>query len=54
MLSIAVSIDALAVGFSLSLINVGVFWPSVLIGVVTSIFTLAGLWLGSALGAASF
>jgi putative Mn2+ efflux pump MntP len=48
-LSLAVSIDALAVGFSLSLIEVGVFWPSVVIGIVTSMFTLAGLRLGRAL-----
>lgn len=45
-LSIAVSIDALGVGFSLSLIEVGVLWPSIVIGVVASLFTLLGLHLG--------
>jgi putative Mn2+ efflux pump MntP len=50
LLSLAVSIDALGVGFSLSLIEVGVFWPSVVIGIVTSMFTLVGLRLCRVIG----
>ncbi len=48
-LSLAVSIDALAVGISLSLMRVGVLWPSVVIGVVAGVFTLAGMRIGRAL-----
>lgn len=48
-LSFAVSVDALAVGFSLSLIRAGIIWPSVVIGLVAATFTLLGLWLGTAL-----
>lgn len=46
MLSAATSIDALAVGVSLSLIGVSVWQPSLIIGVVCLTFTAAGLHLG--------
>jgi putative Mn2+ efflux pump MntP len=49
LLSIAVSIDALAVGFSLSLLGIGVFWPSIVIGLIAGGFTLVGLRLGASL-----
>lgn len=45
-LSIATSIDALAVGLSLSMLGVSVWWPSFIIGVVALLFTVAGLQLG--------
>ncbi|MEN8189034.1 MAG: manganese efflux pump MntP family protein, partial [Thermodesulfobacteriota bacterium] len=35
MLSVATSIDALAVGFSLSLLGVGIWAPAVVIGIIT-------------------
>ena len=50
LLSIAVSIDALAIGFSLSMINVDIWYPAVIIGVVTFLLSLLGLRLGKTLG----
>ncbi|NNG00705.1 MAG: manganese efflux pump [Desulfobacteraceae bacterium] len=49
MLSIATSIDALAVGFSLSIIHVSIWTPAVIIGVVAGVFTTAGIHLGKAI-----
>ncbi|MBU3917987.1 manganese efflux pump MntP family protein [bacterium] len=46
MLSIATSIDALAVGFSLSLLNMRVITPPLVIGLVALIFTIIGLLIG--------
>ncbi len=46
MLSVATSLDALAVGFSLSMINVSIWIPAAIIGVVACIFTTAGMHLG--------
>lgn len=51
MLSIATSIDALAVGFSLAMIDVDIWMPAVMIGVVTAAMSVAGLKLGARLGA---
>jgi putative Mn2+ efflux pump MntP len=50
LLSIAVSIDALAVGLSLGLIGVSIWYPAIVIGVVTSLLSLAGLFIGDRLG----
>jgi putative Mn2+ efflux pump MntP len=50
LLSIAVSIDALAVGLSLGLIGVFVWYPAIVIGVVTGILSLVGLQIGNGLG----
>jgi putative Mn2+ efflux pump MntP len=50
LLSVAVSIDALAIGFSLALINVDIWYPAVVIGVVTGLMSLLGLHLGNRLG----
>lgn len=46
-LSVATSIDALAVGLSLYAINVEVWIPACVIGVVAAAFTTLGLYLGS-------
>ena len=51
LLSIAVSIDALAVGLSLGLIDVFVWYPALTIGVVTGLVSWLGLRLGNGLGA---
>jgi manganese efflux pump family protein len=51
MLSIATSIDALAVGFSLALLNVNIWFPSVIIGLVAGGLTVVGIVFGSRLGA---
>jgi putative Mn2+ efflux pump MntP len=47
MLSVATSIDALAVGFSMSLLNISIITPAVIIGVVAGVFTVTGLHLGT-------
>ncbi len=49
-LSVATSLDALAVGLSLALIHVSVWIPSVVIGVVTATLTALGLGFGSRVG----
>ena len=46
MLSVATSIDALAVGLSMSLMQVSIFYPALIIGIVAGLFTIAGLHLG--------
>lgn len=46
MLSVATSIDALAVGLSLSMLQVSIAWPAVIIGIVAGLFTIFGLHLG--------
>ncbi len=50
MLSIATSIDALAVGFSLSVIGVSIWMPSLVIGLVAGVLTVAGMLLGDRIG----
>jgi putative Mn2+ efflux pump MntP len=50
MLSIATSIDALAVGVSLSLIKISIWTPAIIIGIVAAVFTAAGMYLGKRLG----
>ncbi|MEE9443852.1 MAG: manganese efflux pump MntP family protein [candidate division Zixibacteria bacterium] len=49
-LSIATSIDALAMGLSLALLGTTIIYPSMIIGVVALLFTLAGLSLGNKIG----
>ena len=49
-LAIATSIDALAVGVTLSALEVQIWLPVIIIGVVTAAFTIAGMLLGSRLG----
>ena len=46
MLSVATSIDALAVGLSLSFIEVRIVFPAVLIGIVAGLMSLVGVRLG--------
>lgn len=50
MLSVATSVDALAVGLSLAMLDVGIWYASVTIGVVTALLSLAGIRLGNRLG----
>lgn len=50
MLSIATSIDALAVGLSLSLLGVAIIAPSLIFGVITFIVSLTGISLGGKVG----
>lgn len=51
-LSVATSLDALAVGFSMAALGISVWIPSVVIGLVAGVLTLVGLSFGSRLGAA--
>ena len=46
LLSIATSVDALAVGFSISVLKVAIWTPAVMIGIVAAAFTFFGLYLG--------
>ena len=50
-LSVATSIDALAVGFSISMLDVSIFTPALVIGIVACAFTVAGLHLGKKVAA---
>ena len=50
MLSIATSIDALAVGLSLAMIGASIWYPAVVIGIVALALTAMGMYLGAALG----
>jgi putative Mn2+ efflux pump MntP len=50
-LSVATSIDALAVGLSLGLLGVSVWFPAAVIGVVCAALTTVGLHIGRPLGA---
>ena len=50
-LSVATSIDALAVGLSMAFLQVSVWLPSAVIGVVAFAFTAAGVALGARVGA---
>jgi len=49
-LSVATSLDALAVGVSLAMVGVSIWYPSVVIGVVTGALSFAGIYLGRRLG----
>jgi len=49
-LSVATSIDALAVGLSFSFLNVAIAAPAIIIGVVTAVISLAGVALGRRAG----
>ena len=50
LLSIATSIDALAVGFSLSVIGVSIWMPSLVIGLVAGVLTVIGMLIGGRIG----
>ena len=50
MLSVAVSIDALAVGLSLAMLEIEIWTPALIIGVVALFATMLGLHLHKALG----
>ncbi|MEA1996722.1 MAG: manganese efflux pump MntP family protein [Gemmatimonadota bacterium] len=49
-LSLATSIDALAVGLSLAMVGVDIWYPALIIGVVTLVITAAGMLLGTRIG----
>jgi len=51
MLSLATSMDALAVGFSVSMLDISIWLPAFIIGVVACLFTIGGLQIGMRIGA---
>jgi putative Mn2+ efflux pump MntP len=50
LLSIAVSLDALAIGLSFGVLGIFVWYPAIMIGVVTGIISLIGLRIGRIVG----
>lgn len=50
MLSIATSIDALAVGLSLAVIGVSIWTPALVIGLTAGVLTVTGMLLGGRIG----
>jgi putative Mn2+ efflux pump MntP len=50
MLSIATSIDALAVGLSFSVLKIAILWPAVIIGIVAGVMTTIGIRFGRTVG----
>jgi putative Mn2+ efflux pump MntP len=50
LLAVATSIDALAVGFSLSFLNTSILFPVLAIGIVTFAMCLVGTYLGAMAG----
>jgi len=49
-LAIATSIDALAVGITFSFLNVSIYGPVIVIGLVTFVMSVIGAYLGNRLG----
>lgn len=49
-LAFATSIDALVVGVGISLLNVDIYYPAIVIGVVTFIMSIAGVCFGNWFG----
>ncbi len=52
MLAVATSLDAMAVGLSLAIVKVNIYYASLMIGVITLALSLAGLLIGNRLGTA--
>lgn len=49
-LSVATSIDALAIGLSLAMIKVSIYFPALVIGVIAALLSLIGIKLGAFVG----
>ncbi len=49
LLSVATSIDALAVGLSLAFVNISIWQPSVIIGITTAVTSFIGIQIGAKL-----
>jgi len=52
LLSLATSIDALAVGFSLSMLDVIIWYPAAMIGIITALLSTLAMMIGRKVGAA--
>ena len=46
-LSVATSLDALAVGISFAVLGVSIIMPVIVIGVITFVMSFAGVWIGN-------
>lgn len=51
LLALATSIDALAVGLSIGVLNQPVLLPAIIIGVICSVFSVTGVFIGKKAGA---
>ncbi|MBU1045253.1 MAG: manganese efflux pump MntP family protein [Candidatus Omnitrophica bacterium] len=49
-LSIATSIDAMAVGLSFALIEISIIFPAIIIGIITFLMSLIGYFIGKRIG----
>ena len=49
-LSVATSIDALAAGLSFAMLDVSIVTPVIVIGLITFLLSVAGVWLGNRCG----
>jgi len=49
-LSIATSIDVLAIGSTLSFLSVPIIFPAIIIGIMTFILSIAGVYIGNKFG----
>jgi putative Mn2+ efflux pump MntP len=49
-LSVVTSIDALAVGFSFSFLDISIFFPAIIIGVITFLLSFLGVYVGRRFG----
>jgi manganese efflux pump family protein len=50
LLAFATSIDAMAIGFSLAIVGIVIWYPAVVIGIVTGLVSWLGIFLGNRLG----
>ena len=50
LLSVATSIDALVVGFSLAILMISVWYPAFIIGIITALLSITGIYLGKVIG----
>jgi len=50
LLSVATSIDALVVGFSLAILRISIWYPGFIIGIVTAVFSILGIYSGKIIG----
>ena len=51
LLSVATSIDAFAIGFSMAMLSVDIWYPVLIIGIITSLVSVTGIFLGRMLHA---
>ncbi len=51
MLSVATSIDALVIGFGFAMLEVNIWYPSIMIGVITAVMSFLAIKIGIKMGA---